>query len=51
VRPSRATLLLLLVLAALALLAWVTVAGRLGKSRHGYAATATAREMARAAER
>ena len=35
VRPSRSSLLLWLVLALLILLVWITVTGRLGKSRHG----------------
>ena len=39
---SRTTLVLWLILALLTVLAWLTVTGRLGKSRHGYAATATA---------
>lgn len=41
-RLSRAPLLFWLVVALLALLVWLTVTGRLGKSRHGYAATAAA---------
>ena len=39
-RPARLRLLLCLVLALLGLLMWLTVTGRLGKSRHGYAAIA-----------
>ena len=34
---SRSSLLLWLVVALLAFLVWLTVTGRLGKSRHGYA--------------
>jgi ABC-type transporter Mla subunit MlaD len=33
-------MLLALILALLAFLVWLTVTGRLGKSRHGYAAIA-----------
>ena len=39
--PSRSSLLFWLIIALLMLLAWLTVTGRLGESRHGYA-TATA---------
>jgi hypothetical protein len=42
VRPSLSTLLILLIAALLLLLGWMTVTGRLGKSRHGYAAVAAA---------
>ncbi len=35
-RPSPVTLLLGLVAAVLLLLAWLTLTGRLGSSRHGY---------------
>jgi hypothetical protein len=38
VKPSPAALLLWLVAALLLLLAWMTVTGRLGGSRHGYGA-------------
>jgi hypothetical protein len=38
VRLSRTGLLLWLVVALLLLLAWLTATGRLGRSRHGYAA-------------
>lgn len=41
---SRTSLLLWLIVALLAFLAWFTVAGRLGKSRHGYANTAVLSE-------
>jgi len=44
VKPSRTALLLWLIAAVLLLLAWATVTGRLGKSRHGYAAVPAARE-------
>jgi hypothetical protein len=37
------SILLIWLLAALLLLAWMTVNGRLGKSRHGYAAAAAVR--------
>ena len=40
-KPSPAALLLWLIAALLLLLAWMTVTGRLGDSRHGYAAMAT----------
>ena len=39
-RRARPTVLLALILALLAFLVWMTVTGRLGKSRHGYAAIA-----------
>jgi len=42
VRPSLSALLILLVAALLLLLGWMTVTGRLGRSRHGYAAVAAA---------
>jgi hypothetical protein len=38
VKLSPAALLLWLIAALLLLLAWMTVTGRLGDSRHGYAA-------------
>ena len=38
-KPARLTLLLWLIAAVLVFLVWLTVTGRLGKSRHGYAAT------------
>jgi len=41
-KPARPSLLLFLVLALLIFLVWLTVTGRLGKSRHGYAAIAAA---------
>ena len=37
-RISGTTLLLWLIVAVLLLLVWATVTGRLGRSRHGYAA-------------
>ncbi|HWR96797.1 MAG TPA: hypothetical protein VN317_00080 [Candidatus Methanoperedens sp.] len=37
-KPAPAALLLWLIAALLLLLAWMTVTGRLGDSRHGYAA-------------
>lgn len=39
VRISAAAALLWLIAALLLLLAWLTVTGRLGDSRHGYGAT------------
>jgi hypothetical protein len=42
VRPSLPALLILLIAALLLLLGWMTVTGRLGTSRHGYAAVAAA---------
>jgi len=39
-RHSGFSLLLWLTIALLLLLVWLTVTGRLGESRHGYAATA-----------
>lgn len=38
---SRSGLLFWLILLLLALLVWLTVTGRLGESRHGYAAIAS----------
>ena len=37
-KPSPAALLLWLIAALLLLLAWMTITGRLGDSRHGYGA-------------
>ena len=37
---ARSSLLFWLILALLVLLVWLTVTGRLGTSRHGYAAVA-----------
>jgi hypothetical protein len=42
VRLSPSSLLIWLLAALLLLLVWMTVTGRLGKSRHGYAAAAAA---------
>jgi len=39
-RLSRSSLLLWLVVCLLLFLVWLTVTGRLGKSRHGYASAA-----------
>ena len=40
---ARPALLLVLLAALLVFLVWLTVTGRLGKSRHGYAAATVAR--------
>ena len=45
-RPALSILLIWLALALLVLLAWLTVTGRLGSSRHGYAAAAAASHAA-----
>lgn len=37
-RISNTTLMIWLIVAVLLLLVWATVTGRLGRSRHGYAA-------------
>lgn len=42
-RRSRTGLLIWLIVAVLLLLVWATVTGRLGKSRHGYAAVTAMR--------